>query len=233
MIEMDQSTIADEVESRLTDIFGDADSAPAPGKGDDATGGALLELKATVLSLDWEITDEVVGRLIAEAQGIKGAYHQDRHVQTCSQILISLGKYMRVYKGRSHPDTVRLINSAFACLEKIIQQNVLNTPEKNRLVFKEIEAFKRLKGEIVKRRQNASNARHQEAQGQGPVPKPVKKPEPGRISEMPLHAEAKGPLPPPGTDAPSRIVAELREMIRAEFDALRADLKSLIGARPS
>lgn len=232
MIEMHPASITDEVESRLADIFGDADSDAPSGKDNGSEVNPLLELKATVLSLDWEITEEVMGRFIAQAEGIKGHYPQDKHVQTCGQILLALGKYMRVHRGGAHPDTVRLLNSAFACLEKILQSDGLKTPEKNRLVFKQIEAFKRLKEEIVKRRREVSReGRLQVEGGTGPKPLEDKRPEPRQGTEIPHHERAAESLPHPIGDALSSALGEIREMIRGEFEALRADLRSWLGAK--
>jgi hypothetical protein len=226
---MRQSTLSDEVDSRLSDIFGDAKPGAAPEPSPEKGEEPLLELRATVLALDWEITDEGMERLIGQAEAIKGLHPEDRHVQTCCQLLISLGKYMKARRGSAHPDTARLVNSVFACLDKVLRSPGLKDQDRNRLVYKEIQSFKRLKEEILKGRQAATVKRGVGVQGPKANPQVDGGGDPkvglargsGKTVE-PLHGELGQVL--------SRGLEELRAMVREELDALRQDLKSWLAA---
>ena len=132
------------VSDRLDDLFGDGSggggmpeerekvrprkekSPPAPKKEKsreirlDADNSPIKELKSVVLSLEWEITDQVMQRLTEEISNLEDVYKVDKIVVAFLQLLGSLGKYIQKKKADAHPESISLLNSVYEHLEKAI-----------------------------------------------------------------------------------------------------------------
>ena len=63
----DVDTLSTELENRLDDLFGENNLSPADAEDNDiAAHYPLAELKNLILSIDWEITDDVLGKLLQQ-----------------------------------------------------------------------------------------------------------------------------------------------------------------------
>jgi len=109
----------------------------------------LKDLKAEILSIDWEITDKVMTRFIGEVERLKVKYHGDKIFLAFLQLLRSLGGYVREKKGKAHPDAIRLLNSVYSSLEKVMRLKDAPQMERKRILFAEIKRFNKLKKEII------------------------------------------------------------------------------------
>jgi hypothetical protein len=90
----DEDTLSEELENRLDDLFGEDDKfSEGPITDDSAQDYPLSELKNLVLSIDWEITDEVLQKFISQIRELKANYQDDKINLTFLQILGSLGEY--------------------------------------------------------------------------------------------------------------------------------------------
>ena len=89
----DEDSLSEELESRLDDLFGEDDKySEGPVTEDSAQDYPLSELKNLVLSIDWEITDEVLQKFIGQIRDLKTTYKDDKINLTFLQILGSLGE---------------------------------------------------------------------------------------------------------------------------------------------
>jgi hypothetical protein len=80
----DVDTLSTELENRLDDLFGDNNVAPPDEEENDvAAHYPLAELKNLILSIDWEITDEVLGKFLQQIKDLKLTYKHDKIVLTC------------------------------------------------------------------------------------------------------------------------------------------------------
>ncbi len=167
--------IVSEVEDRLSDLFGDgdedvpeveevADDKGAPDFGDvsseiedapileadidDVMNSPLGELKSAVLSIDWEINDKIMSRFLDAVKGLKGEFENDRIIQMFLQLLTSVGKYIKAKKENSDPDVVKLLNSAYAGLEKVVLSKEVTEDEKKKLIVSEINKFKKIREKL-------------------------------------------------------------------------------------
>jgi len=167
--------IVSEVEDRLSDLFGDdgedvpqveevAEDEGAPDFGDvrseiedapileedseDAEDSPLRELKSVVLSIDWEISDKIMSRFLEHVEGLKDEFKDDRIIQMFLQLLTSVGKYIKAKKEDSDPDVVRLLNSAYAGLEKVVLGKEITEGEKKKLIVSEINKFKKIREKL-------------------------------------------------------------------------------------
>jgi methyl-accepting chemotaxis protein len=167
------SDIVDEVEKRLDDLFGEGEETPefevdsseieeAPTLEEDIQDiedTPLKELKSTVLSIDWEISDETMNRFLDQVDKLKVTYQDDKIIHMFLQLLGSVGKYIKAKKASADPDVVRLLNSAYAALEKITITKSITDEERKKLLAIEVDKFKNLKERLVAKKLTAKEDR--------------------------------------------------------------------------
>ena len=167
----DKGKLTSELSDRLDDLFSEGDDssdqpphaaakdhggemgAPASEAGDTARAdhkeSPLIELDAIVLSLDWEITDENLEKLLTEIERLKKLYKDSRLPYMFLQLHGSVGKYIASKKVDAHPDSIKLLHSVHAGLEKVLINTDISELEKKRILSEEVKKFKGLKHEIM------------------------------------------------------------------------------------
>jgi hypothetical protein len=217
-----------QVEDRLEHLFRE----DTPEVRDDHAGlveHPLKGLKAVMLSIDWEITDSTMDSLINEIKNVEFIYSEDKIILTFLQLLGSIGRYVKANKGRAHPEATRLINSVYEALERVALSEGMSRPEKEKMLLDEVAKFKKLKEQVMLRK----------AEKQPPVvsevtPPPAPAPEPRKIraEEIPARKEEHVETRPEGRfsemsphEAFAYALEEIKNVIRAEFRALRAEIK--------
>jgi len=217
-----------QVEDRLEHLFRE----DTPEVRDDHAGlveHPLKGLKAVMLSIDWEITDSTMDSLINEIKNVEFIYSEDKIILTFLQLLGSIGRYVKANKGRAHPEATRLINSVYEALERVALSEGMSRPEKEKMLLDEVAKFKKLKEQVMLRK----------AEKQPPVvsevtPPPAPAPEPRKIraEEIPARKEEHVETRPEGWfsemsphEAFAYALEEIKNVIRAEFRALRAEIK--------
>ena len=150
-IPTDNEAINEEVEGRLDNLFGDEDTAADiiedSHESDDSP---LRELKTIVLSIDWEITDEVMTNFVEQIAILKDSLKDDKIVLVFLQLLGSLGEYIRINKGKSHPGAFKILTSLFNELDKVVQSKDLTESDKKKILSAEITKYKTLKEQLIK-----------------------------------------------------------------------------------
>ena len=191
----------------------------------------LKELKTIVLSIDWEINDEDMTRFIEQVEILKLTYEYDRIALLFLQILGALGKYVKVNKVNAHPNAVKVLNSVYTSLEKVILEKNVTDTEKEKILLVEVQRFKELKEQVeLKRAATEKKKVTKSPPDMEPEIKEQKKdvvlPEETRPHEK---AKEKVPLTNMSHPAPHEAFAfaleEIRQVLQAEFKALRAELK--------
>jgi hypothetical protein len=218
--ELKQGEMKAQVDSRLDVLFSEPQSAPESlDDQSDFSESPLKPLKAILLAVDWEITDETLATLLREVKRLEGIYREEKVPFTLLQILASMGKYVRLNKGKTHPTTIKLINSAYLALEKTVTTPGMTQQEKERLLLTEVAKFRKLKEDISVRKES------REAQGSDEVVTP-------RVTDMSSSLAESEERPPamavsqmPPHEAFAVAVEEIKDLIRAEFKALRAEIR--------
>jgi hypothetical protein len=192
-----------EVEDRLEDLFGDQEPAEDVKKdAEQVKGHPLRELKTTVLSIDWEITDEVMTKFVEQIAALQNTYQKDKIILVFLQLLGSIGEYIRINLGKSHPDAFKILNSLFENLEKTVLSEDMPEADRKKILAGELNKYKKLKSQLA-----------------------ISKP---RSAERPQAESTQKPAP----EAPQEIelaaaLEQLKALIQTEFDSIRADLKLL------
>jgi methyl-accepting chemotaxis protein len=167
--------IVSEVEDRLTDLFGDGgedssdvevapdvesvtdfddvssdiEDAPTLEEDNDALEKSpLKDLKSIVLSIDWEISDEIMSRFLDQVNSLTGIYQGDRIILMFLSLLNSVGKYIKAKKENSDADVVKLLNSSYAALEKSVLTKEITEDEKKKLIITEVNKFKKIREKL-------------------------------------------------------------------------------------
>jgi len=236
MDDKNEGTVTDEVQSRLDDLFGEGGKASVSIE-DSAVPEdfPLSNLKAIVLSVDWEIDDEIMDRLVEEIGKLETVYNYDKTLLSFFRLLGSVGKYIKTRKADAHPDSIKLLNSAYNSLEKVLLSKDITPAEKKQILLLQVTEFKKLKEQIGLKKAEMAKAKEVETPKETiPV---IEEQEKGVF----VHAEGGPPEEPEETqeelmqsemsrmtpqEALAYVLTELKQVIRAEFKALNENLKS-------
>jgi len=149
-MEKNTNAFTEKVENLLDELFADDESDQIAVEESNNVGYYPLRfLKATVLSIDWEITDETMARFIEQVDRLKSSHQEDRLILPLLQMLGSTGHHIRVFKQNSHPTVLKMLKSLYVSLEKVLTSQQMSENEKRQVLSKEIRKFKALKDQIV------------------------------------------------------------------------------------
>ncbi len=196
----DQKPIDKEVDGQLEYLF--AETAAENGEPDaDQRPDPLRELKAIFLAVDWEINDDIMSALLHQIETLKETFAGDRILTLFLQLLAAVGKYIKAQKANAHPDAVKLLNSIYTSLQIVSTSEGMTEAERKRILRTEARRFQSLKEKLAQKKRPAPP----NTQSRADVP-PAEQPE-----EIPA--------------ALRYVLEEVRKTIRAEFAALKKELK--------
>jgi hypothetical protein len=210
----DIDTLSSELENRLDALFGENDIqlSNAPQKKQQEH-YPLAELKNLILSIDWEITDEVLDNLLVQLKDLQLTYEHDKIVTTFLQILNSLGNYIRTHRAKAHPKTFKILNSVFISLDKVVLSKEMTAPAKKKILRTEMNRYKELRVQIAQSKAAAAAKRKAKLAATQATKIKVKKEEPVlRLDEPSAAPEVKEAAAEPltMTDEPT-VILELKD----------------------
>ncbi len=222
---------ADEEIFELEDAVADETNA-------EHTSGAypLAELKNMVLSIDWEITDEVLSGFLSQIDGLKNIYKNEKIILMFLQLLGSLGEYIKTNRGKAHPKTFTILNSVFARLEDVALAEDMPELEKKKLLKTEMSKYKQLRKQVAqKKATKVSRRQAKPIQKDKPRLRTPKKKSATPFDKVPTAAEEENPLfdsiAAESYDTLAEAVEELKQFIHAELSVLKQELKMLKKSR--
>ena len=241
----DGDILSSELENRLDDLFGENNGAlPDADEKETAAHYPLAELKNLILSIDWEITDEVLAKFIQQIKDLKLTYKHDKIILTFLQILNSLGDYIKANRAKSHPKTFKILNSVFNSLDNVVLSRDMPEVAKKKILRTEMNRYKELRTQISqgktasKPRAKSQPAVEEKSIAEAAIEEqPVTLTEPSvrsarvDVSEKPVTDYVVEPDVAPGT-APSiatlaAAVEEIKNYIHDEISALKEEIKAL------
>jgi hypothetical protein len=207
-----------------------ADETPAEHLADDHP---LAELKNLVLSIDWEITDEVLVGFLAQIDDLKNTYKKEKIVLMFLQLLGSLGEYIKTNRGNAHPRTFKILNSVFSSLEDVVVSKDIAESEKKKILRAEMDKYKQLRKQVSKKK--AIQVSKKKIKPVQQVKPKVKAPETTKAAAHPdkvfAAAKTKNLTPKQVAAQPydtlAEAVEELKQFIHSELSALRQELEIL------
>lgn len=174
-----ESKVDSDLADRLDVLFDENEPAEKPAQTQAHSSDPLDELKSLVMSIEWEITDEVMERFLGQIEAVKTRLEADRILVMFLQLLGSLGLYIKTNKGKAHPNAFKLLNSVYQSFEKAASTGSISPSEKKKLLYLELNKYKELKGQI----------------------ETVREPEAGPTPRIPASAEPKDAVKPKGGGA--------------------------------
>ncbi|MCP3873820.1 MAG: hypothetical protein GY699_11765 [Desulfobacteraceae bacterium] len=110
---------------------------------------SLTELKKITQSLNEKITDHDIASFQNELLRLGEKFKDDQSLTTFFDMLQSLSNYLGSKKNNAHTDSISILNSITAQVEKIINRPDLKLAEINKILSTEIQKFKSLKNSIT------------------------------------------------------------------------------------
>ncbi len=108
----------------------------------------IARLKTIVLSIDWEITDEVLTQFNEELLDLQDIWADDPVKLVYVQALQKISKYIFQQKSDSHPSAIKLLLTFYYNLEKIVLDTSLAEQEKKDILRSDVKKFEQLKRQI-------------------------------------------------------------------------------------
>ncbi|HDL98486.1 MAG TPA: hypothetical protein ENH16_02740, partial [Desulfobacteraceae bacterium] len=117
----------------------------------DTVDSPLRQLKAIILSLDWEITDATLEELSQEIRNLQELeiFHNDQVSQIYLQGIDKVGSYIRAEHVYAHPNAMKLLLTMYYDFEKIISSADITGPEITGLLKADVRKFKILQYQIA------------------------------------------------------------------------------------
>jgi hypothetical protein len=229
LAEKRDSSVTAEVERRLEYFFGESDEGfVSTEDSKDMQETPLRDLKALVLSIDWEITDETMGRFIKQIERCEEFYKQDKDSTLFLQLLGSLGKYIKASGAKAHPNAIKVMKSVYNALEKVALSRDMPDAEREKILLVEVVRFKELKQQIAQRKAErekkakARTSKRMESAVEGQEEEKKETDVSGYTFQKTFVADWNRMKP---HEAFGYALEEIKQVIKAEFQALRAELR--------
>ena len=110
----------------------------------------LKGMEATILGLEWEVTDEGLEKFHSEATALRENLRDNREAQVLIQGLQALGAYIREQKTQAHPDSFTILHSFYDALKLVIENKNLSAEQRRQILIEQITSLNSLK-EIISR----------------------------------------------------------------------------------
>jgi len=234
----DRSFFVSEIEKSFSAIFGDDDKNKNYDKslGDlslPASSGLhepLKNMKSIVLSVKWEINDQILAQLENEVNKLDLLYTGDRIIQGFLRILRFVGRYVRVRGVSSNQDAVNLLLSVYDHLEKVMVSEGMTEAKKHIFLTDSIKQYRSWVENTDLNDQIETQA--PEANVQDiliPIqPTPIDEMPPLRDENVERAIAAMKDLPP--HEAFAYALDEMKKTFQAELDAMKKEIRILKNA---
>ncbi|THB79810.1 MAG: hypothetical protein D6B25_00565 [Desulfobulbaceae bacterium] len=108
----------------------------------------IARLKTIVLSIDWEINDQVLTQFNDELLALKDTWSDDQVRLVYVQALEKISKYIYQQKSEAHPNAIKLLLTFYYDLEKIVLDDDLDEEEVKEMLREDVRKFEQLKQQI-------------------------------------------------------------------------------------
>ena len=238
----DVDNLSSELESRLDDLFSETNGVQPDAEDIDAAAYyPLAELKNLILSIDWEITDDVLEKFLQQIKDLKLTYKHDKIVLAFLQILNSLGNYIQTNRAKSHPKTFKILNSVFSSLDKVVLTRDMAETARKKILRAEMNRYKELRNQISQgtsftqpkaeaKPEKSEIAKATEDQP-GTLTEPSVQPSETEIFESTMTDHGQEPevvsLREPSVESLAEAVEEIKKYIHDEISALKKEIEAL------
>ena len=110
---------------------------------------ALRGIRAIILELDWEVSDEGLQRLSEQLDKLKTKFTEDRFIQILVKGLSSLKSYIYEERGRAHPEAYTLLHTFSEGIAKLIENGKLEDEQRQEIIIEQVNSLNTLKSLIA------------------------------------------------------------------------------------
>lgn len=108
----------------------------------------LTRLKSIILSLDWEINDEILQELTDEVQLLQEQWQDDKVAEVYLQGLDKIGRYIGSKGAYAHPNAIKLLLTFYYNFEKITSSENITQEEIALLLKGDVRKFRILQYQV-------------------------------------------------------------------------------------
>ncbi|MGB5686819.1 MAG: hypothetical protein WBM35_13470, partial [Candidatus Electrothrix sp.] len=116
----------------------------------EKTDDPLTSMEATILGLEWEVTQDGLEKFHNEATELREHLTDNRDAQILVQGLQALGSYIREEKTNAHPDSFTILHAFYDALKLLIQDTNLTAEQRKQVLIEQIGSLNSLKAIIAK-----------------------------------------------------------------------------------
>ncbi len=113
----------------------------------DDSDDPLTRIQATILGLEWEVTDKGLEQFNSEALELR-EHLEDKNAQVLVQGLLALGSYIREEKTHAHPDAFTILHSFYDGLKSLVDDKGLTDAQRKQILVDRVSSLNSLK-EII------------------------------------------------------------------------------------
>ena len=104
----------------------------------------LEPLMASLLTLDWEISPQTIGKFERELEVLKEKVGDDPHSKKLIDLTLPICNYLRVRKGSADPASMQFLHQATRTLHSLRQKSKLGGGERTERIKKLVNSFRDL-----------------------------------------------------------------------------------------
>ena len=110
----------------------------------------LEPLMASLLTLDWEISSQTIGKFEKELETVREKVSNDPHSKKLIDLALPICNYLRVRKGSASPASMQFLHQAIRSLHSLWQKRQLAGEERTERIEKLVNKYGDLMAEVQK-----------------------------------------------------------------------------------
>ncbi len=110
----------------------------------------LEPLKASLLTLDWEISPQTIGKFEKELEGLKVKLAKDPYSKKLIELSLPICNYLRVRKGSASPASMQFLHAATRTLHDFRQRRQPAVAERKKAIRNLVGKFGDLMADVKK-----------------------------------------------------------------------------------
>jgi len=108
----------------------------------------LEPLMASLLTLDWEISSQTIGKFEKELETLREKVGDDLHSKKLIDLALPICNYLRVRKGSASPASMQFLHQAIRALHSLRQKRQLGGAERTERIKKLVDSFEELMADV-------------------------------------------------------------------------------------
>ena len=140
-----------EVKKRLDEIFSYETKSNKTAKKTHKTmcTNLLYNLRTLLLSIEWEITDDILSKYLNETIQLQRLFQNNRYLKRLLQIQYFYGRFIKTYPDRIPLKTYKILYTLYNCMNNILANKKLSDFEKKKIVAQEIHRYKNFRKHLT------------------------------------------------------------------------------------